>query len=268
MGTSAKDLFTAGDLAGATAAITTDVRAAPSDVHRRGFLAELLCFAGEFERADKHLDLIIDQAPAAAPNVVLFRQLLRGGEWRRDVFAEGRLPELLAEPSPAVQALLQALIALREDRPADALVLTEEAERLRPRVPGTLNGRPFDDMRDLDDRLAGIFEVLTSTGKYYWIPAERVAEIEARPLEQPRDLLWRRVQMSVAGGPDGEVFLPTVYPEGAVLSDAARLGRLTDFAGGDGAPVLGVGQRSFLVGEESVPASEIETLTFDNPLSA
>ena len=44
---------------------------------------------------------------------------------------------------------------------------------------------------------AGSFEVLTTTGKYYWIPTERVATVEFHPPKRPRDLLWRRATMSV-----------------------------------------------------------------------
>ena len=50
--------------------------------------------------------------------------------------------------------------------------------------------------------------MLTSTGKYYWIPMERVEMIEFHDPARPRDLLWRRAHMVVRGGPDGEVFLP------------------------------------------------------------
>ncbi|MFI5025099.1 MAG: type VI secretion system accessory protein TagJ, partial [Alphaproteobacteria bacterium] len=125
------------------------------------------------------------------------------------------------------------------------------------------NGKPFEDMRDIDDLTSSFFEVLTSTGKYYWIPMARVELVEFFAPERPRDLLWRRAHMVVSGGPDGEVFLPAIYSAaGEPLADSFRLGRATEWLGGEAAPVRGIGQRSFLIGEDSVPIMDIKTLEF------
>ena len=81
---------------------------------------------------------------------------------------------------------------------------------------------------------------------------------------RPRDLLWRRAHLIVRGGPDGEVFLPVLYPGAAGEADEQiRLGRSTDWRGGDAVPVRGVGQRTFLVGEDARPILELQTVTFD-----
>jgi type VI secretion system protein ImpE len=116
-------------------------------------------------------------------------------------------------------------------------------------------------------RRRGRVEVLTSTGKYYLVPAERVVSIEFRPIERPCDLIWRRAEMVVEDGPEGEVFLSATYPPpppalAEVLDDTARLARKTEWVGGDGQPVRGVGQRCFLLGEESVGMLELERLDF------
>jgi type VI secretion system protein ImpE len=108
-----------------------------------------------------------------------------------------------------------------------------------------------------------VFEVLTSNGKYYWIPVDRVESIEFRPPQRPRDLLWRRARMIVHDGPDGEVYLPALYAGShAAAEDGLRLGRATDWAGGQGRPVRGSGQRTFLVGDEAKTLMEIQVLTF------
>ena len=104
--------------------------------------------------------------------------------------------------------------------------------------------------------------VLTSTGKYYWIPMERVELIEFRPPERPRDLLWRRSHMVVRGGPDGEVFLPGLYfGSHADEDDRVRLGRYTDWRGGDGTPTRGIGQRVFLVGDSDQAILELQNIS-------
>ena len=73
-----------------------------------------------------------------------------------------------------IELHLEASICLREGDQAKAAQLLAEAEESRPHPTGTCDGKPFDDLRDLDDLVAPVFEVLTSTGKYYWIPMERV----------------------------------------------------------------------------------------------
>jgi type VI secretion system protein ImpE len=158
---------------------------------------------------------------------------------------------------------LEASIHLRENRAAEAMALLSQAEEQRPAVSGTADGEPFDELRDLDDLTASFFEVLTSTGKYYWIAVEQVEQIEFHPPEQPRDLLWRRAHMVVDDGPDGEVFLPVLYAGSHQEEDVRfRLGRQTDWRGGDGAPVRGIGQRMFLIGEKDRSILELSEITF------
>lgn len=264
MALSAKDYFETGDLAAAIQAQNDEVKRNPADVARRGFLAELLTFTGQLERADKMLDVLDKQAPEAAVGIAAFRQLVRGEQARQQVFTEGRVPEFLGEPPPHLQLYLQSLVLLREGKPGEATRVLAEAEEARPKPKGVCNGKPFDDFRDIDDVMAGLFEVITSTGKYYWVPIDRVELLELPKPERARDLGWRRAHMIVADGTDGEVFLPAIYPAAdAQLDDRARLGRFTDWTGGDGMPVRGIGQRTFLVGEESLPILEIEKIEFE-----
>lgn len=114
---------------------------------------------------------------------------------------------------------IEASILLRDGKPAEAAEILARAEDARPHVRGKLDGQAFEDMRDLDDLTASFFEVVTSNGKYYLIPIERVASVEFRLPQRPRDLIWRPAQMSVVDGPEGEVFLPAIYVSPA---DAAR----------------------------------------------
>lgn len=256
------ELYASGDLAGAVQAMIAEVRSHPTDVGKRGFLAELLCFTGDLERADKQLDVLVEQAPEAVAGLALFRQLIRAEQARQQFFTDGRVPEFLSEPTETMRLLLEASVALRADNGAEALDLVGKAEAARPIVSGTMGGKPFDDLRDIDDLTGGVFEVLTSTGKFYWIPTERVLSIDTRPPQRPRDLLWRRVHMEVEEGPEGEVYLPTIYPPVGEIDDRVRLGRVSDWVGGEDAPVRGVGQRCFLVGDASVPITQLGDIVF------
>ncbi len=264
----AKELFQVGQLGEAVAAAGEDVKRHPADLPKRALLCDLLCFSGEFERADKQLDAMGHQDPQAMLVISLVRQLIRAEQARREFYQQGRVPELLDQPAGHLKLRLEASVRLRDGQPAEAAALLQQAEQQRPQCSGRCDDEPFGELRDLDDLTASFFEVLTSTGKYYWIPIERVELIEFHPPEVPRDLLWRRVHMVVSGGPDGEVFLPALYADSHTESDdRLRLGRMTDWRGGDGAPVRGIGQRMFLIGQKDRSIMELQQLTFSSPTS-
>lgn len=259
----AKDLFAVGQLTEAIAAAAAAVKKHPGEVPRRTFLSELLCFAGDFDRADKHLDAVGLQDPAIALNITMFRQLMRGELARKQVFEEGRLPEFVGLPSDELKLRLEALVQCRVRRHDEAARLLEQAEAQRPRVGGVADGAPFDDLRDLDDLTSSFLETVTANGKYYWIPLDRVQKLEFRKPERTRDLLWRSVHMVVRDGPDAEVFLPVLYAGSyAEPDERIRLGRCTEWRGQEGQPVRGVGQKMFLVGEEGKPIMEFKEITF------
>jgi type VI secretion system protein ImpE len=263
----AGSLFRARRLGPAIAAANAEVRRKPGDLGARILLAELLVFAGNLDRADVILDAASQADPTAAVVVAEFRQLLRADIARRQLSRDGRVPEFLGEPTPALRAALAAHVALRAGDVAEAARQAAEAEAARPQVAGVMslggNDTAFDDFRDVDDLCAGYFEVLTTTGKYYWIPTERVASITFHPPHRARDLAWRRATMSVNAGPDGEVYLPVIYDTNqSDLGDDYRLGHTTDWIGEEGDPVRGVGQRVFLVGEEAHGIMDLGELRF------
>jgi type VI secretion system protein ImpE len=260
-------LFAAGKLAAAIEAANAQVRRSPGELGGRVLLAELLLFAGNLDRADTILDAAGQIDPTALPGVAEFRQLLRAEQARRQFLRDGRLPEFLGEPTPTLRAMLAAVVAQRAGDAQEAARLVGEAEEQRPSASGVIatpqGDTAFDDFRDIDDWHAGFFEVLTTTGKYFWIPTERVLSVEFHPPRRPRDLAWRRATMSVAAGPDGEVYLPTIYDHlDADIDDQLRLGRATDWRGSEGGPMQGVGQRIFLVGEEACTIMELSRLGF------
>jgi type VI secretion system protein ImpE len=252
--------FRDGKLAQAIAAATDTVKQSPTDIGARLLMAELLLFDGKLERADMILEAAAAVDPSAALVIAEFRQLLRAEKTRREVMTDGRVPEFLGQPTPTQTHLLQALVALRADDAAGAAAAAQAAEESRPAVAGTGDGAAFADFRDADDLSAGNFEVLTTTGKYFWVPTECVVSMEFHPAKRPRDLYWRRCSMIVRDGPDGEVYLPAIYPTAEPAGGTLKLGRGTEWT--ESTPVRGKGQRLFLVGEEGVPMQQLSTLDF------
>lgn len=262
----AAELYQAGKLREALETATADVKKKPTDLACRYMLAQLLCFSGDLERADTHLDAVTAQEPERVVVVAMYRQLIRGELWRRQVFEQRRVPELLADPTPAIKAHLQALVALNEGNISAAVESIREAEEARPSVSGMCNATPFEGLRDLDDRTASFMEVISSNGKYFWIPTEQIESMEFHAPETLFDLVWRRVHMVVRNGPDGEVFIPTLYP-GTYKEEAEdlRLGRATDWRGEEDNLLHGVGQRIWLFGEDDKPVMELQEIEFTAP---
>lgn len=258
----ASALLRAGRLADAIGAAQMALRKAPMDLGARLLLAELLVLSGNLERADVILDAASTVDPATAMATAEFRQLIRGETARRQLYRDGRVPEFLDGPTEVQRLQLAAMVSLRAGDASEAASLTQMAETSRPPVPGRHNDISFDDFRDADDLLAGSFEVLTTTGKYFWIPTERVVSVECDPPKRPRDLLWRRATMEVANGPDGVVYLPAVYAVDDNTSDALRLGRSTDWRQVQGGPTQGLGQRLYLAGEEGLEIMSVGSLRF------
>jgi type VI secretion system protein ImpE len=74
--------------------------------------------------------------------------------------------------------------------------------------------------------------------------------------------------MTVQGGPDGEVYLPCIYAATkAQGDDSLRLGRGSDWRGGDGQPVQGLGLKMFLIGDQSRTVLEMKEVSFESPVS-
>ncbi len=260
----AQALYKEGKLSDAIAAMNAEVKKQPADFDVRGRLCELLCISGNLERADAQLDVMSKLDSTAGPGVSLFRQLIRGEQARQACHKDGNVPDILAPLPETVQLRLKASTFLRAGDAKGALELLEQAEEARLPVRGTCGDVAFEDFRDLDDIVGEVFEVLTSTGKYYWIPITTVETITFHAPERPLDLLWRAADMSVRGGPDGRVYFPAIYGTPSEDEDERiLLGRVTEWLGDEESPVRGVGLRTFLVGEEARTMLELESLTFE-----
>ncbi|WP_237226205.1 type VI secretion system accessory protein TagJ [Rubinisphaera sp. JC750] len=260
--------FEAGDLQQAIATALSEVKSHPTDVEKRMVLSQLFAFNGELERADKQLDIIGTQSPDAAVSVAEFRQLIRAAQSRHDFYASGALPEFLGEPTESQQLQLKASIALREGKSAEARALLDQAAEYGTSLTGVCDGDEFAGFRDLDDLLGTTIELLTSNGKYYWVPAERLISLNFMPIEMYHQLLWRRAEIEVQEGPTGVVHIPVTYANPVDdLDDQGKLGRMTDWRGTEDSPVLGVGQKTWLIGDSDRPLMSIESLSV-NPSNA
>ena len=249
------ELYRSGDLAGAIAAATEVVKKSPTDAAARGLLCELLCVAGEYERADKQLDAVSKLTPETAVRASLLRHHVRAAIARHEVYEKGRVPEFLDRPDGALEKRVQALVELRDGAFAAAATCIAQANDVEGEIAATVDGTAPTDFRDLDDLLGPTLEVYTATGKYYWIHASQMRSLEFDPVGSVIDTAWRNASIETVGELRGRVAIPVSYARTSSSDDAALLlARATDWIEtAENGPVLGIGQREFLVGEDSAP---------------
>ena len=220
-------LFQSGKLQAAIQALGDEVRSAPLDAKRRIFLFELLCFAGDYDRAEKHLDLIADTSQAANVGALLYRSAIHAERTRQKMFTDSSFPM----PRKALE------------------------------TAGHCSTGSFTGFADADPRIRGALEVFVA-GSYSWIDFEQIATIEVPRPKRLRDLLWTPAIVTTT--PEykameiGEVLLPVLSPlSWKDPDDSVRLGRSTIWKQDPIHDETPVGQKLFLAGEECIPILEL-----------
>jgi type VI secretion system protein ImpE len=226
-----RQLFDAGKLNAAIEALGAELRDNPTDAQRRTFLFELLCFAGNFDRAEKQLDILSSAGPDAGMGVLLYRSALHAERLRADMFR-------------------------KQTFPLDSAFSAD--------VSGTLNGKTVASIEDGDPRIGARLEVFAA-GQYTWIPWQHIASLKIEPPKRLRDLLWTpallRTSEAFRGQELGEILLPALTPLSFdSTDDELRLGRATDWVEQTEGDFIPVGQKMLLVDGEQLPLLSIREL--------
>ena len=260
--TNAKDLLNEGKLSSAINQVTQDVKSKPADVASRIFLFELLCFAGELERAEKQLDVVGHQSDQMQIGTIVYREVIAAERARRAVFCGGGNPDFLTAPPDYSAFYLEALNLRRNGDGDKARLLLEKALEIVPPVSVLLDGEEFDNFEDSDIFFGPFLEMLVNE-KYAWLPFEQIRKIEISKPKQLRDLIWARAKVEAVGGDLGEVFLPVLYPLSSGHQDeAVKLGRMTDWIDVGGGLARGVGEKLFLAGGQERGFLELAEIIF------
>jgi len=258
---SAEEYFHQGELDLALAAAAEQVKQAPDDDGNRILFVELLCISGEFERADSQLNALMTLKPDLGLAVATWRQVVHAAQIRADVFALKAKPELIEEPTPSITVALDLLVALGEKDDKRVSELTEKIDSDNNSHQFSMNDQAPLILRDLDDVTANIFEVLGTNGKYFWVDLAQIVEIELLKPERILDVLWRKANIVLTNGTEGEVYIPAIYP---TLDDhAAALGRKTEWQEVAGL-YRGVGLRSWLLGDEELSINDHQAISLKN----
>jgi type VI secretion system protein ImpE len=234
----AKELLGAGKVRDAERALSAYLRDNPADAGQRTFLFELLCFSGQYDRAEKQLGVLAKGNEQAEMGAVLYYSALHAEKTRHAMFQKQEYPKEPAPPSP----------------------------------PGKLNGKPFESIRDADPEIGARLE-LYAAGAYLWIPFRHIASVEMAAPKILRDTLW--TPAFVMTGPEfkgtdiGQVILPAIYPFSWKSEDESLwLGHASEWVRDDEGNEFPVGQKMFIVDGEEVPLLEIRSLEFASDASA
>ncbi len=234
---SPRELFKTGKVRDAIGALTQHLRERPADTASRTFLFELLCFAGEFARAEKQLAVLSDGSPDKETGAIVYYAALHAEKTRHELFE-------------------------KQDFPIDSPVCP----------PGELNGKPFTELRDADPDIGARLEVFAA-GAYVWLPFEHVASVEMAPPQRLRDTLWAPALVQAApsfkGMDLGEVLIPAIYPFSWKQPDEeVWLGRLTEWLADEEGRESPTGQKMLLVDGEEFPFLEVRSLKFHHAADA
>jgi type VI secretion system protein ImpE len=259
----AKELLEANQLSAAVAELTQEVKRHPSDPSLRTFLFEVLCFSGEFERAERQLDVIGHQNEKSGIGVEIYRNLIRAENARQKLFSQGLTPKFLVDPPDYVMDQLEAIHCLRGGNAAEAKALLGRSQGGLPTITCRINGKEFSGFWDSDDRTASILEVFAHD-VYVWVPLGHIVKVTITAPKHLRDLLWLPATMEVVDRTPVDVFLPVLYAGSEHdENDQIRLGRMTDWLGLGEGIAGGRGQKVFLAGDEEKALLEIRELEFE-----
>jgi type VI secretion system protein ImpE len=258
---SAKEHFEAGRLQAAIDAQLQIVRSAPLDAGKRTFLFELLVFAGDLDRAGQQLAVLGQETNERGWGASVYQNLLAAEQTRRKVFAGQARPEVFLDAPDFMAARWHALEHFTRgtaEATAAGLEKLRESDAAAPVIRGTLNDRPVEGLRDADDLLAPILEVMLLRD-YIWVPWSQVRELTVEPPKHPRDLVWTPASLVLTDGEERRAYLPALYPNTHLAADEqVKLGRLTDWVVPEGeGPVRGVGQHLLVAGEADFGLLEV-----------
>jgi type VI secretion system protein ImpE len=230
----AAELYQAGRIEEAITALNDGLRSDPTDVRRRTFLFELLCFTGEYDRAEKQLDVLARADKDATVGAMLYRGALHAERTRQAMFAPGGMPASTKAPRA---------------------------------VSGTFNGQPFRTLVDADPRIGPRLEIFAA-GQYTWLPLEHVSTVSMEPPRRLRDLLWAPIMVRPSEEMRelelGEVLMPVLSPSAYRHEDPlVRLGRTTDVEALEDGREVPVGQKLWLIDDEEVPVLELRELVIE-----
>jgi type VI secretion system protein ImpE len=230
----AEKLFKAGKLSEAISALTSHLRDNPADLRSRTFLFELLCFSGDYDRAEKQLNILEQEGSKDSfLGTILYKSALHAERLRADMFERKTYPKHVVNGAST-------------------------------NVSGKLNGKEFTSLSDADPRVGDKLEIFAG-GDYLWVSFHDVATLRIQAPQKLRDLIWAPAKLLTAASfrsrDLGEILIPVISPLSWQHPDEeVQLGRVTEWCEDDTGEVAPFGSKTWLIDGEEFPVLEVREL--------
>lgn len=262
-----RELIKAGKLSDARKQLVEEVKSSPADMGRRTMLFQAHSFCGEWEKAERQLDVIGAQDESREIGVGAYKSLIHAEKERIEVFRDGRRPSFMPEAPPYIEKYYAACRELADKKIEGAKELFNQIFDQVPVISGTVNGKSFTGFNDTSIYSLLFLEAIAHE-RYVCVPFESIRELIIQPPMTLFDLIWISANITTWEGLTLNCFLPVLYFDSFKHGDdRVKLGRMTDWTPLGGPFSRGVGQRVFQVGEEDVPLLEIREVIFKTPES-
>ena len=262
-----------GDLETAVSSLQAEIRGDSANSKLRVFLFQLLCVMGQWERALTQLKVAADLDAGALPMAQMYRETIGCELVRTEVFAGRKSPMVFGEPAEWLALLIESL--LMEGTPGSAA-----AQELRTRAfeaasvsVGSIDGKAFAWIADADMRIGPVCEAVIN-GRYYWVPFERLTQVDIEEPADLRDKVWMPARFQFVNGGEAIGVIPTRYP-GSERSedDQIRLARKTVWTEAGQELFAGLGQRVLATDEGDHALMDVRSIRIgvedsDQPVEA
>jgi type VI secretion system protein ImpE len=250
-----------GDLDGARAALVENVRSNPADPKARMFLFQLLAVAGEWDRAQTHLEALARLSPEAQMLATVYSQAMKAELQRAEIFAgRERMPIIRgawAEP------LANAIEHYAAGRTAEGDAARDAALDEAPDTPGQLDGVRFDWIADVDARFGPTIEAIIH-GRYGLVAFSEIEKLDSEGPKDLRDTVWLPAQIAFREGQSVAALLPSRYPGSERSSDLPqRMARATGWQSGPAGETASGQHLLALSAGEEVGLLGVRSLVFD-----
>lgn len=265
---SAEQQLKGGDITAALTSLKQQIRSDASNPKYRVFLFQILAVTGDWQKALDQLNVVGELDASALPMVQTYRETIACELLRKEIFAGGRSPLIMGDPDDWIARLLQSLGLGAAGHWDEAEALRNDAFEMAPATSGTIDGQPFEWIADADSRLGPVLEAVVN-GRYYWVPFNRIRQIDIEAPCDLRDAVWLPANFVWSSGGETVGFIPTRYV-GSELNDdnGVKLARKTIWQEPTPDTVLGFGQRMLTTDSGEYSLMDVRKIVFDTVAEA
>lgn len=251
-----------GDLERAASLAIERVKNEPAEPGNRSMLFQLSAVLGDWDRAEKQLDMVGTLDAAALDFVQDYKAAIAAEHVRLKVISGKQSPSVMGEPPAWIAPMVEALRLDDKGEAAAAFDLRSSAMETATAVPGIVNDMAFDWIADADQRFGPVIECILN-GEYHWIPVENIAELAFEAPRDLRDLVWSVGIVTFSNGGSWPIMIPTRYPCSDYRlsrNSAHALSRHTGWTVLHESHMMGIGQRMLATDTDDISLLDIRSL--------